>query len=209
MRRDSPKLNSQSGVTLVELMVVALIIMIVATFAFLNQGRANAQYQRQNASRMLKAAFERARFDSVKRRAVNSNALANVVLTGTSFTLKTDMDLNGLTTDAGDAATTTFPNGITMRRFDGAAFASGNDTVTFNMRGEATISPAPQFVICNGTCPSNASLTSDVSDVLVVTPTGTVNLLPGGPGVIPSFNTPTITGSTSTTAGIDRDVVVP
>jgi Tfp pilus assembly protein FimT len=210
MVRVSPKMNSQSGASLVELMVVALIIAIVATIALFNGNSANPRYQRQNASRMLKAALERARFDSVKRRAVNGNAMAKVVVTSTSFTLHTDANLNGLTTDSGDGSTTIFATGITMRRLDGAAFSSGvNDTITFNMRGEVPASPVAQFVVCNGTCPDNASLTSDMSDVLVVTPTGTVNLLAGGPNVVPTFNTPSVAGSTSNTAGIDPDVTVP
>lgn len=202
-------MNRQSGASLVELMVVALIIVIVASLAFMNGGTANEQFQRQNASRMLKAALERARFDSVKRRAVDNNTKAYVQIAGTTFTLYTDINLNGLVTDAGDASQTTVANGITIRRYDGAAFTSSNDKVVFNMRGEVPMSPAPQFVICNGTCPANLDLTPAVADILIVTPTGTVNLLPGGPGAIPTFTNPTLSGSTSTTDGIDPDVTVP
>lgn len=201
--------NSESGATLVELMVVALIIFIIAAIAFLNPGRANEQLQRQNASRQLKAAFERARFDSVKRRAVDEDKKANVVLTATTFTLRTDVTLNGLTTDAGDAAVTTVPTGIVIARYDGAAFSSANEKVSFNMRGEVPASPAAQFLICNGTCPAVADLTSDIADVLVITPTGTVNLLPGGPNVIPTFSNPALSGTTSTTANLNPDVTVP
>lgn len=203
------KLSSEAGVTLVELMVVALIIIIVATIAFLNAGTANAQFQRQNVTRQLKAALERARFDSVKRRAVNDNQKASVTVSGSSFVLRTDVDLNGLTTDAGDVATVFADAGITIQRYDGAAFSASNEKVAFNMRGEVPTSPPAQFLICNGTCPAVASLTPDIADILIVTPTGTVNLLPGTPGALPTFTDPTLSGSTSATADINPDVTVP
>ena len=128
------KLSSEAGVTLVELMVVALIIIIVATIAFLNAGDANPQFQRQNATRQLKAVLERARFDSVKRRAVNDNEKASVTVAGTSFILTTDVTLNGLTTDSGDAATTFADAGITIQRYDGATLDSTNNKVAFGTR---------------------------------------------------------------------------
>lgn len=202
-------LRSEAGVSLVELMVVVLIISIAASLAFMNRGSANEQLQRQNAARQLKAALERARFDSVKRRAVNEVAKANVVVSGNSFTLNTDVNLNGVTTDPGDAFVTTLPTGITLQRYDGAAINGSNNRIAFNMRGEVAMSPPPQFIICNGTCPAVASLNSAIADVLIVTPTGTVNLLPGGPDVIPDFNNPVLAGSTSATDGINPEVTVP
>lgn len=209
LRKSTKQYNSQSGATLVELMVVALIIILVAAIAFLNRGAANEQFQRQNASRQLKAAFERARFDSVKRRAVDEDKKANVLLTETTFTLRTDVNLNGLTTDTDDAATTTVASGITIQRYDGAAFSSSNEKVAFNFRGEVPASPAAQFLVCNGTCPAVNALTPNVADVLIITPTGTVNLLPGTPSSIPTFTNPTLVGSTSTTDNIHEDVTVP
>jgi len=203
------KLSSEAGVTLVELMVVALIIIIVGTIAVLNAGTANARFQRQNATRQLKAALERARFDSVKRRAVNDNQKASVTLSATSFILTTDVTLNGLTTDSADAVITYADAGITFQRYDGAAFSASNEKVAFNMRGEVPTSPAAQFLICNGTCPAVASLTPNVADILIVTPTGTVNLLPGTPDALPTFTDPTLAGSTSATADINPDVTVP
>lgn len=203
------KLSSEAGVTLVELMVVALIIIIVATIAFLNAGTAHPQFQRQNATRQLKAALERARFDSVKRRAVNDNQKASVTIAGASFILTTDVTLNGLTSDPSDSVTTFADTGISIQRYDGATLDSTNNKVVFNMRGEVPTSPAAQFLICNGTCPAVASLTPSVADILIVTPTGTVNLLPGTPAALPTFTDPTLVGSTSATADVNPDVTVP
>src|SRR5690606_12428047 len=59
-----------AGFSFVELMVVIVIIVIVATLALMQRGSANEQFQRQNVARELKVALERARFDSVKRRAL-------------------------------------------------------------------------------------------------------------------------------------------
>ena len=66
--------SGQAGISLVELLVVIVIIAIVASVALMRRGSANEQFQRQNASRELKTAFERARFDSVKRRADGGSA---------------------------------------------------------------------------------------------------------------------------------------
>ena len=69
MDRISFNSKSQAGVTIVELLVVCVIIAIIAGFALMQRGGANEQFQRQNVARELKFALERARFDSVKRRA--------------------------------------------------------------------------------------------------------------------------------------------
>jgi Tfp pilus assembly protein FimT len=203
------KFRSEAGISLVELLVVCVIIGIVASFAFLRPGSANEKLRRQNVSGQLKSALERARFDSVKRRAVNDDQKAKVVISGNGFTLYTDENLNGVITDAVDSVLTTVPTGVTIQRYDESPFGSSNNTVAFNMRGEVPSSPAPQFIVCNGTCPAITALSPAIADILLVTPTGTVNLLPGSPGAIPSFTNPTLTGSTSGTEDINPDVTVP
>lgn len=209
MVRAKGTINSESGVSLVELLVVCVIIAVVASLVLLRQGSANEVFRRQNVSGQLKSALERARFDSVKRRAVNADQKANVVVSANSFTLYTDVNLNGVITDPVDAVVTSVPLGITIQRYDGAAFGPSNEKVLFNMRGEVPMSPAPQFIVCNGPCPAIASLTPAVADILLVTPTGTVNLLPGSPDAIIPFTNPALSGSTSTTEDINPDVTVP
>ena len=68
--------GEQSGLSLIELLVVMVIITIVASIALMQRGSANEQLKRQNAATQLKNAFERARFDSVKRRPDSARSIA-------------------------------------------------------------------------------------------------------------------------------------
>jgi Tfp pilus assembly protein FimT len=205
----SHRFRGESGVSLVELLVVCVVIAIVAALAFMQRGTADAQFQRQNAARELKVAFERARFDSVKRRADGSSAapLAYVEVRTTSFTLRT------FNVDANAAAVAVdrvypFPAGVVASGYN---FSLGSSKqVQFDFRGQAAVvgGGEPQFMICNGaTCPSAPGNNGETNTVLV-TPTGTVNLLPGGIA-IPSFNNPTIDPGVAAGDGIKDIVVIP
>ena len=77
-------------------------------------------------------------------------------------------------------------------------------TVTFNRRGE-TAGGVPQFRVCNVSC---ASPTNATAETILVTPTGTVNILAGN-ATIPSFTNTALAGSTSNTASINYDVIIP
>src|SRR4029079_12806544 len=90
MTRGYPHTTDESGVTLIELLVVIVIIVIVCAIALMQRGSADAQFKRQNVARELKVAFERARFDSVKRRAQASpEARVTVVVDTSSYALTT------------------------------------------------------------------------------------------------------------------------
>jgi len=192
--------SHQSGITLTELLVVIVVISVLAGFALMQRGAANEQLNRQNVAQQLKSAFERARFDSVKRRAVGSSEEAKVTVTPTSYTLRTYRnDVNGL--PVGADFVTTLPAGIVIGLYDDSELTS--QEVTFNMRGETPASPLPQFRICNLSC---SSPTRANSNILIVTPTGTVNLLPGDSS-LPTFGVPTVTNVNSNT-GINPDVVL-
>ena len=198
----SPKVvvNEQSGITLVEMLVVIVIIAIVAAIALMQSGSANIQFQRQNAATQLKNAFERARFDSVKRR-VNPGEEATVTLSPYQYTLRTySIDASGVA--AANDQTTALPNNIVMGMYGGGPLTT--QIVKFNMRGEAVTSPAPQFLVCNYSCngPSNAT-----ANIVLVTTTGTVNLLPGG-STIPTFGVPSVTNVPGST-GVNPDTVTP
>jgi Tfp pilus assembly protein FimT len=182
-----------------ELLVVIVVIAVIAGFALMQRGSANEQLTRQNAAQQLKTAFERARFDSVKRRAVAAAEMAKVTVTPTSFTLTTfNDDVNGLPV-AADVATT-LPAGVVIGLYDGTTLTQ--QEVTFDMRGETPSAPLPQFRVCNVSCtsPTNAN-----SNIVIVTLTGTVNLLPGGSS-LPVFGVPTVT-NVSTNANINPDTV--
>lgn len=198
--------RGQRGVSLIEILVVIVIISIVSAIALMQQGSANTQFQRQNIARELKVAFERARFDSVKRRAqppVNvgdPDPRARVVVNSNSFVLWTDVNANGIP-EAGEAVTTALPTGVVNAKYGSGSLPL---TVTFTMRGETTSSSAPQFYVCNGSC---SSPTNDNSNIVLVTPTGTVNLLAGGAG-LPAFGVPSV-NAIPTSSGINPDAVLP
>src|SRR5688572_33143247 len=97
-------IRRQDGTTVVEVLVVVIIIAVIAAFAIMQKGSANEQFQRQGLARELKVAFERARFDSVKRRADTSSIQAKVVVNAMSFTLTTDRNQDGVLDTSDDQA---------------------------------------------------------------------------------------------------------
>ena len=192
------KSGGQAGVSLIETLVVIAIISVVAALALMQRGLANEQFQRQNVARELKVAFERARFDSVKRRTMSGGSIlpAYVTVRPSSYTLHTYN--NGVANDQ----VTPLPAGIAIERYDGVALTSFD--VVFNMRGETGTSPPPQFYVCNDV---PCSRTNARANLVIVTPTGTVNLLPGS-GVLPTFGNPAVT-NVAGTSNINPDVIVP
>lgn len=196
----------QKGSTIVEMLVVVLIIAIVSTIALLQYTAPRQQFSRQNVSRELKVFLERARFDSVKRRADSASAQARVVINATSYTLSTDKNGNG-TIDSGDAIGRSFSGTNIAITGTGMVFPV---TVYFDQRGEvqaidgASAVVNPVFRICLGNC---STPTNGNSDLLIVTPTGTVNLL-GGSANPPAFATPPVSPITGGT-DIEPLVIVP
>lgn len=197
--------NDQSGVTIVELLVVCIVIAIIAAFAFMQRGTADAQLKRQNVAQVLKSALERARFDSVKRRADDPAIQARVLITETTITLTTDRNQDGVLDTADDQVNNIGGQNIVI---------SGNvdiglpATVIFNQRGEASLSGAPStspiFFVCNGGC---GSMPNPNANIILVTPTGTVNLLPGTSSV-PFFSPPSGLTTVPPTNAINNTAVV-
>jgi prepilin-type N-terminal cleavage/methylation domain-containing protein len=206
MVRVREKLNSEAGVTLVELMVVVLIIVVIASIAFMSPARTNEQLKRQNAARDLKTAFERARFDSVKRRADSSGSPSVPhayvrVDSATQFTLVTDNNSDGDLTDALDTVVTTLPAGITI-----ASDLTIPATISFDRRGEPSVADV-SFVVCHGTCDFSND-TPAIANVIHVTPTGTVNMLPGG-STVPTFTAPNVSNVNTSTSIRSETYVAP
>jgi prepilin-type N-terminal cleavage/methylation domain-containing protein len=203
----SPKLNSQSGITLVELLVVIVVISIVASLALMQRGSANEQFQRQNAATEVKIFLERARFDSVKRRADGSaeSPLAYVEIFPTSVALTT---FNKQVGSAATASTSTynFPTGVTA---EALGYSLGSSKrVQFDRRGLATVvgGGATNFLVCRGACPTTNNPAAD-ANTLVITATGTVNML-GGRVAPPTFDPPTGLDTVPTTDGIKDEAVL-
>jgi prepilin-type N-terminal cleavage/methylation domain-containing protein len=196
------KVSSESGLSLVELMVVLVIIGVVASLALFTPGNANNILKRQNGSRQLKEALERARFDSVKRRADGTAEFpyAKVEVRSDRFILTTFSIVPGA---PGVAKTreVLLPSGVIINHYSSGTLPM---TINFNRRGE-TSGGIPQFRVCNVSC---SSPTDATSDILVVTPTGTVDLLSGSSS-IPSFANPTLVGNPTAGESINNQVVVP
>lgn len=194
------------GFSLVELVVVIVIIAVVSSFALYQFTAPRKIFARQNISRELKVALERARFDSVKRRAADPAIRARVVVSSSSFKLETDRDDDG-TIEASEALVNSFSGQPYVIAGVGFSLPA---TVSYDQRGEVTAVDAvgdpvtPVFRICYVNCasPNNAN-----SDLLLVTPTGTVNLLGGGQA-IPTFSSPPVTDIDSD-SGINPLVTVP
>jgi prepilin-type N-terminal cleavage/methylation domain-containing protein len=179
--------HGERGVSFVELLVVIVVISVVSAMALLQRGSANAQFQRQNAARELKVAFERARFDSVKRRADGvAVPFANVYVEATQLTLITDVNQDGDVTDAGDSVIMPFAPNVTVAPRSGLSLPL---TVSFNRRGEPNIVDAT-FVVCNGTCDFSDDTPAN-ANIVHVTATGTVNMLPGG-STVANFAVPSV-----------------
>jgi Tfp pilus assembly protein FimT len=210
-KNKTKRLYRQAGISYVELLVVIVIIAIVASLALMQRGNANEQLQRQNVARELKVALERARFDSVKRRGEDGSAnglpdlRAKVLVNTNSFQLTTYRDdVNGVA--AAELQNYALPPGTSIQRFDGGVMPV---EVFFNRRGEATAFAGgsavnPAFLSCNGPC---LTQTPANSNIVLVTPTGTVNLLPGGTA-IPSFAAPSVT-TVAPGTGVNPDVILP
>ena len=149
------KSNTEAGVTVVELLVVCVVIAIIAGIAMMQRGSANEQFQRQNVARELKFAFERARFDSVKRRADATSNRAKVVVDSGSFTLTTYRTSDGITFTAEDFQTSFAAQNVVIAGQGGSSVPM---TIYFDQRGEtvdsvsAAISAA--FYVCNASCAS-------------------------------------------------------
>ena len=158
MKDRSNNWNSERGVSVIEMLVVVVIIGVVAALAIMRMDGANPKFKRQNVARELKVAFERARFDSVKRHAEGAGP-ATVIVDVDSYTLKTDLNQNGTFETAESVVTNFAAQNITIAG-PGNLVIDFPVTVTFDKRGKSAAvdsegSPVdPQFNVCNGACPS-------------------------------------------------------
>ena len=190
--------NSESGASVTEVLIVIVIISIVAALAFMQMGTADTRFKRQNVARELKVAFERARIDSVKRRAQGA-ARANVTVNATSYVLQIDSNNDGTL----ESLTTDVAAGNIL--FAGSGSTTVPGTVYFDQRGEVATSGAGfQFLVCNASC---ATPTTSNANLLLVTLTGTVNIL-GGDASPPTFANANV-GTIPPTTGINDLVRLP
>ena len=89
--------NSQSGKSLIEILVVLAVGGILVAMAVVRMTNAQSNLQRQNLAREFKVNLERARFDAVKRRAFNPAELTRITITSaTAYSVLTDLDQDGI-----------------------------------------------------------------------------------------------------------------
>jgi Tfp pilus assembly protein FimT len=112
----NPIPQAESGKTIMELMIVLTVIIILVTIAVSQFGSAGTNFDRQNIAREFKVSLERARFDSVKRRATACDHMSRVTITSaSSFTLLTDLNQNGTIETGNEARVIDFENRSDVR----------------------------------------------------------------------------------------------
>jgi len=192
------KTDGQSGFSIIEVVIVLAVTSILMTIAVITFGGAKTDLQRQSIAREFKNYLERARFDSVKRRAAATADQANIVLTSSrAFTARLDFDEDRVLR-ANEARVVDFTQRSSTQIFVSDAGLNYPVTIRFDQRGQATatdnlgatISPIT-FTICSS---SNCSSTSPDRTVISLSPSGTVAILRNGQSVLTN-PTPNISNS--------------
>lgn len=181
---NSAENRTQNGFSVIELLIVVAIVTVMTALALIAFRTSKVDLERQAIVREFKVFLERARFDSVKRRAAEPAEQANLVLTSpTSFTAQIDFNEDRQLQP-------------TERRVVNFSQRSGTNivvsdvglsypvTIRFNQRGHAVatnslgavIDPV-MFTICSG----NGCTSSSVDrTVISLSPSGTVAVLRNG-----------------------------
>lgn len=186
--------GSQSGKSLIEILVVVVVSAVLVTFAIAQFGKTDRFFQRENLTREFKVNLERARFDSVKRRA--SGAVGNlsrvIITSATTFTVFTDLNQNG-TLEAGESRTVNFGAQSGVKFVGDLIYPI---TMSFDRRGHVVATNGvpqtivPNFTVCDKDCTAD-NINSTNANIISISPSGTVAMLKGGEA-IPAFESPTV-----------------
>ena len=171
--------------SVLEILVVLALLGILSTLAFLQLRKSRTDFERQNIVREFKNYLERARFDSVKRRAVTNAEMATIVLNGpSSFSATIDFDVKRHIIPA-ETRTVNFsqrsPTQISV-----SDTLNYPVTIRFDRRGQATAVDAannavtPVFRIC-----SDCSVGSTNVSYLSISASGTIADTTTAPGTLP------------------------
>ena len=185
------RLNSQKGISVVEVLVVVVVLGILSTLALMQISSSRTNFQRQRIAREFKVYLERARFDSVKRRAATVNGVDDrsrlILNSATSFTAIIDKDQNGTvlnsdgTIQNGDKQVIDFTQRSDTKILITDTF-NYPVTISFNQRGNITAKDNlgndvnPLFKICSNNCTGTAANNADLT-IISLSPTGTVAIL--------------------------------
>jgi prepilin-type N-terminal cleavage/methylation domain-containing protein len=205
----SHKKDRQSGFSILEIVIVLAVTGILMTIAVITFGGAKTDLQRQSIAREFKNYLERARFDSVKRRAAAPADQASIVLTSSrAFTANLDFDEDRVLR-ANESRVVDFTQRSATQIYVSDVGLNYPVTISFDQRGHATatdslggaVSPIT-FTICSS---SNCSPTSPDRTVISLSPSGTVAILRNGQSVL---NNPTPNINTAVTPVINCYVYV-
>jgi type II secretory pathway pseudopilin PulG len=179
------KKRGERGISIIEILIVALMIMIVAAFAVMQIGAAQRAMRLTNSAREFLGWLEKARLDSLRRHAMSNSEMARVTLNNNNtYTVTIDQNGDG-TLDP--ARTVTFPS-THGARFTGITIPS---TIYYDWRGRSVDSAGNPVSL-------SFSLTDAAGNV------NQINLSGGGDATLGSnANTTSVTVSTvSTNANI-------
>ena len=157
----------------------------------LQTNTAKTNLQRERIALELKGYLERARFDSVKRDALNAAEMANVTLTGsTSYTFQTDTNQNR-TLEASEVSSVSFA-GYNSGAFVGSLVYPLK--ISFDQQGHvlinnSQINTTQTFKICTSDCVNESSANTII---VTLSPAGTAAIKAGGT-VITEPTAPTVT----------------
>src|SRR5688500_17905985 len=128
--------NPQGGFSLIEVLFVLVIIGVITAFALLTFGSSKVDLHRQAVAREFKIYLERARFDSVKRRAEDPNRANLILNSATSFTAQLDFNEDG-TLQPSETRTVDFTQRSSTQILVTDTF-NYPVTISFDRRGHAT-----------------------------------------------------------------------
>lgn len=157
--------SSQGGFSLFELLIVLIIIGVLTTLALRQLGSSRVDFQRQRIVREFKIYLERARFDSVKRRAEASAERASVVLTNArSFTVSLDFDGDGVMRPEETRIVNFADRSDAIIQVDDDVILNYPVTIAFDRRGLVTATDAngpitPLFTICSDCSDTSPDIT--------------------------------------------------
>jgi prepilin-type N-terminal cleavage/methylation domain-containing protein len=202
LNMNSVKTKDQSGFSLAEVLVVIVIISIIVVFAVAQFGNSADSFETENIARELKVRFERARFDSVKRRPANVVDMSRVVINNeTSFSYSMDSNQNNQL-ETSETQTVDFSGRTNIKILqNGMNFPV---TVIFDRRGHITATDGlgaeinPAFTVCNN-CTSETANNSNAL-IVALSATGTVSMYHWDESP-PDLHDPTVT-----TIGSNTDI---
>ena len=119
------KRSSERGAGVAELVIVLAIVVVVATFGFLEVRSSRSALRVQNSVRQLASYMEKARVDAVRRHGTSSVSFSNT----TTYAVTMDFNSSGSTT----TRTFSFQDGVQLASAD-------LPNVTFNWRGRTLTS---------------------------------------------------------------------